>query len=158
MEKGKEEHEREHRRVKERQSIYGFEPSEVKEVIHDVPMEYKEIGLYGQLDTAVLLNSGDAFPVDVKYTDFTEVRRNWKKQLVGYAILLEQHLNRRVNCGILYFPSQKRTIRVPISAEDKENLLKDIQRIRDLLKSEQMPRGVRREMCRYCEVAKYCKV
>lgn len=157
MDKGKEEHEREHRRVKERQSIYGFEPSEVKELMHNVAIEYKEIGVYGQVDTVVILTNGEVFPLDVKYSDFTAVRRNWKKQLVGYAILLEKYLDRRVDCGILYFPNQKRSIRVPISAEDKESLLKDVQRIRSLLKSEGMPRGVRKEMCRYCEVAKYCK-
>lgn len=158
MDKGKEEHERERRRVKERQNIYGFEPSEVREVMHDVPVEYKEIGLHGQIDTVVILSSGEVFPVDVKYSDFGAVRRNWKKQLVGYSILLERHFNRRVDCGILYFPSQKRSIRVPISPEDKESLLKDVQRIRGLLKSEAMPRGARKEMCRYCEVAKYCRV
>ena len=158
MDRGKEEHEREHRRVKERQNIYGFEPSEVREVMHDVPVEYKEIGLHGQIDTVVILSSGEVFPVDIKYSNFAAVRRNWKKQLVGYAILLEQYFNRRVDCGVLYFPAQRKSIKVSISAEDKENFLKDIQRVRDLIKGGAMPRGVRKEMCRYCEVAKYCRV
>jgi len=79
--------------------------------------------------------------VEVKYSDFVTVFKNWKKQLVAYALLLEKRFGKEVKKGVLYFPKQRKKLIVYITAEDKKFVMKDIKEIRKLVKSEKMPRG-----------------
>lgn len=152
MEYGKKEHEMEHRRVKERKSIYGFENAKV---YHKIYVEDEELGLFGQIDTVLELENSDVIPVEVKYSDFKKIYENWKKQLIAYSLLLEKRFLKPVRLGIFYFPKQKKRIEVPITEQDKRFLIRDIERIRELVRSEKIPRG--RSRCGYCEVRKFCK-
>ena len=155
MEFGKEEHQKEHRRSKERKSVYGFDRKDVEAVYHKLYVEYEEIGLFGQIDTVLELKDGSLVPVEVKYSNFVTVFKNWKKQLVAYALLLEKRFGKEVKKGVLYFPKQRKKLIVYITAEDKKFVMKDIKEIRKLVKSEKMPRG--RDRCGYCEMRKFCK-
>ena len=155
MEFGKEEHKKEHRRSKERKLIYGFKREDVKTVHHKLHVEHEKIGLFGQIDTVLELENGSLVPVEVKYSDFAAVFKNWKKQLVAYALLLEREFGKEVKKGVLYFPKQKKKLIVHITAEDKKFVLRDIEKIRKLIRSEKMPRG--RDRCGYCEMKKFCK-
>jgi CRISPR-associated exonuclease Cas4 len=154
MRLGTEEHEREHKRAKERRTVYGFAPEDVAHVLHNVYVE-TECGLYGQIDTLVTLTSGDIVPVEVKYSDRAAVSRQWKKQLVAYALLLRS-LGHHVTCGLIYLPKSKKLVKVEILQEDLNEILSDVKRIRSLLRGERMPRGVREDKCVYCEVRKFC--
>jgi CRISPR-associated exonuclease Cas4 len=155
MEYGKGEHTREHRRSGERTQVYGFERDDVRKVHHGLYVEDSKIGLYGQIDTVVELKDGRLVPVEVKYSQFASVFKNWKKQLVAYAVLLEAKFNRKVRRGVLYFPKQRKRIDVDITGEDKEFLLKDMESIRKIVRDEKIPRG--RDRCGYCEMKKFCK-
>lgn len=155
MEYGKGEHTREHRRSGERKQVYGFERDDVRRVHHGLYVEDVKIGLYGQIDTVVELKDGSLVPVEVKYSQFASVFKNWKKQLVAYAVLLEAKFDRKVKRGVLYFPKQRKRIDVDIMSEDKEFLLRDMESIRKIVREEKMPRG--RDRCGYCEMKKFCK-
>jgi len=155
MEYGKGEHTREHRRSGERNLVYGFERDAVKRVHHGVYVEDVNIGLYGQIDTVVELKDGSLVPVEVKYSQFASVFKNWKKQLVAYAVLLETKFDGKVRRGVLYFPKQRKRIDVDITEEDREFLLRDMESIRKIVREEKMPRG--RDRCGYCEMRKFCK-
>jgi CRISPR-associated exonuclease Cas4 len=155
MEFGKEEHIREHRRLRERKSIYGFEREDIETVYHKLYVEDEKRGLFGQIDTVLELKDGSLVPLEVKYSDFVTVYSNWKKQLVAYALLLEKRFGKEVKKGVLYFPKQKKKVVVDIGAEDKKFVVRDIETIRKLVKSEKMPRG--RDRCGYCEMRKFCK-
>ncbi len=156
MDTGKEEHSREHRRVKERKTVYGFKPEEIVKVLHQLPVEAPEYRLHGRVDTVLVLQDDEVVPVDVKYSDFMEVKRNWKKQLVAYALLLETKFGKKVKRGFLYFPSKKDKIEVKISEEDKRAIIKDIEQILELIKSEKMPPVHQGNKCNYCEMRKFC--
>lgn len=156
MEYGKEEHEREHRRVKERVFLYGFDREGVRTIHHDLYLEDEEIGLYGQIDTVVELETGEILPVEVKYSDFDQIFENWRRQLLAqllaYGLLLEKRFGRTVKRGLFYFPKQRKRKIVEFSVEDKKSVLKDVEKIRQLVKTEKMPRG--RDRCGYCEMIK----
>lgn len=156
MDLGKDEHEREHRRVKERKTIYGFSEDEVKEVIHDLAIENKTIGLYGMVDTVLIMKNGEVLPVDVKYSKSVSVKINWRKQLIAYSLLLEAYFGTTVKRGIIYLPAQHKQIQVEITCEGKEVVRQDIQKIKDLIKSEKMPNVNKGLQCNYCEMAKFC--
>lgn len=155
MEYGKEVHKKEHRRIKERQLLYGFSKEEVKIIHHELYLQDVEIGLYGQIDTVLELETGEILPIEVKYSDFDQIFENWKKQLLAYGLLLEKRFGRPVRRGIFYFPKQKEREIIEFSPEDKKSVLRDVKNIRQLVKSEKMPRG--RERCGYCELTWICR-
>jgi len=154
MRLGAEEHEREHRRMKERRNVYGFSRNNVRHVSHNVYAE-ADCGLYGQIDTLITLANGNVVPVEVKYSNRVTIFRQWKKQITAYAFLLRS-LGHRVTDGVIYFPRQKMTANIPVYSNDLDQIAKDVANVRSLLEGEKMPRGVREEKCAYCEVRKFC--
>lgn len=156
MDMGKEEHEKEHRRVKERKTIYGFSEEEVSKVIHNLMLEDPKLGLYGIIDTTVILKNGEVIPIDVKYSKATSIRINWRKQLIAYSLLLESHFNILVKRGIIYLPAQRKQIQIDISNESKEIVKQDIKKIEELIGSEKMPNVSKGNQCNYCEMKKFC--
>ncbi len=156
MDMGKEEHDKEHRRVKERKTVYGFSEEDVAQVIHDLAVEDINLGLYGMVDTTIILKSGEVVPVDVKYSDAENVRINWKKQLTAYALLLESRSRTIVKRGFIYFPSRHKQIKIDIPDEAKTVLKQDIQKIKELINNEKMPNVSKGKQCSYCEMKKFC--
>ncbi|MEN3058955.1 MAG: CRISPR-associated protein Cas4 [Candidatus Methanosuratincola petrocarbonis] len=156
MELGNEEDEKEEVRLEERIAIYDFDRSSVKEIIHDLYLEDAKLGLAGQVDVVIRLDTGEYIPVDSKYTDQVEVQRNYRKQLVAYALLIEGAFHTKVRRGIIYFTKQKKPVVVPLLEEDKSSLQKDLESIRRILTGESIPRKVSESKCGYCEVARFC--
>jgi CRISPR-associated exonuclease Cas4 len=157
MELGAGQHEREPRRTRRRTTIYGFPVEEVKQVLHDISLEDLELGLFGKADTVVELKDGEIIPVDVKYSDVEFVTRAWRKQMVAYAVLLERALRKRVDRGMIFLLPSKRVLWVKLTAEDKSELSRDLERMRKVINSDALPPNVSQERCGYCEVAKFCK-
>jgi CRISPR-associated exonuclease Cas4 len=143
---GQTEHLKEIKRLKEREETFGFKKEEVEQVYQKLALEDEGLGLVGQVDTVVKLRDGRILPVEIKYTDYVEAFRGRAKQLTAYAILLETKFNQRVDAGVLYFPIQNKQVIIPISHEDKRNLIIDLERIRDLIISERIPQATGREM------------
>ncbi len=156
MKLGKEEEKKERKRFLERKKIFGIDREEVEETIFKVYLENQEIGLCGIIDTLLLLDDGSMLPIEIKYTDFVSVRRHWKKQLTAYAILLDKEYDAEVDKGFIYYPEQNESRVVEIDQEDKEFLLLDVERVRELIESERIPRKVSEKKCGYCEVKRYC--
>ncbi len=156
MEEGKTQHEQELKRMQERKTLFGFPPEEVSEVYRKLYVEDTKMGLFGQVDTAIRLRDGRLLPVEVKYTAYPEATRSRRKQLIAYSMLLEKRFGQPVNEGILYFPEQNRQLTVSIDASDKKALERDLEKIRELIRTERIPLRVRIEHCSYCEFYKYC--
>jgi CRISPR-associated exonuclease Cas4 len=156
MELGSGQHKREPDRTRRRKTVYGFPIEEVGRVLHDIPLEDKELGLFGRADTVVELRSGELVPVDVKYSDVGFVTRAWKKQMVAYAVLLERALGRRIDRGVIFLLPSRRVLRIGLTAEEKRELPKDLERMRKVVYSDSLPPKASRERCGYCEVAKFC--
>lgn len=156
MKLGKEEEEKERKRFLERKRVFGIGRDKVSETKFKLYIEDEKLGFCGVIDTLLILKNGDVIPVEIKYTNSADVKKHWKKQLTGYSMLLEKEFDFSVSRGMIYFPEQNETIFVDIKKQDKEHLKKDIKRIRELIKSERIPRKVSEKKCSYCEVKKYC--
>ncbi|MDI6718583.1 MAG: CRISPR-associated protein Cas4 [Methanomicrobiales archaeon] len=156
MEQGKAEHEREYRRLKERVSTYGFPDCDIEMVMHRVSIESETLRLHGVVDTVIVLRTGEYLPVEVKYSSYFGIQRNRKKQLVAYALLLEERFGTIVRRGILYLSTDRKMQMVDITLEDKSFLKRDIAMIRDLIRSERMPEVKKDGRCNYCEMSKFC--
>jgi CRISPR-associated protein Cas4 len=153
----KEQHEMEERRVGRRMDIYGIQASEVMEILHDVPVEDSELGLYGKLDTVLRLKNGEFLPVEVKYSDLDYLTRAWRKQMIAYMTLLERRLSKRVNRGIYYLLPRRHVLWVKAQPEEKAELKKDVERMRKIADSDSIPAVVDISRCKYCEMIKYCR-
>lgn len=153
---GQREQEEERKRVKERKDVFGIPRDDVEKIIRKMYIEDLKIRLCGQIDYVLKLKNGTIIPVDVKYTDFVTVHRNWKKQMTAYALLLESEFNCKVDKGVFYFPQQKESVFLEITSDDKRFVIIDLERIRELIRSERIPRKVSEKKCEYCEVRRYC--
>ncbi|MEM2128539.1 MAG: CRISPR-associated protein Cas4 [Candidatus Methanomethylicaceae archaeon] len=153
---GSSEDEKEKKRLCERKTVYGFSLTSVVEIMHHLSLEDANLGLEGQLDTLIRLESGELIPIDYKFTDEVFVQRNYKKQLVAYSLLVDSSFKTNVVRGIIYFTKQRRPIIVPITYEDKSALVRDLEKIRQIISGESIPRKVPEYKCSYCEVSRYC--
>ena len=156
MEHGREEQEKERKRVLERKDVFGIKREEIEDIIEKLHLESEKIGLVGNIDIVLRLKNKDFVPVDIKYSDFVFAQRHWKKQLTAYSMLLEEKFNCKVNKGILYFCEQNESLFVDINEDDKNFVLVDLEKIRDLFRTEVIPKKTDESKCRYCEVIKYC--
>ncbi len=156
MEYGQQIDDKEKRRMMERKQIYGFDRNLVENIFQKLHVEASEIGLRGQVDVALQLKTGEYLPVDTKYTDEVVVQRHYRKQLYAYALLLDYRFNTSVTRGIIYFAKQREVQHVKVTNENKKSLLRAIQRIKDMMSTEEIPKKVAKNKCGYCEVKKYC--
>ncbi len=156
MKMGKEEHEKEYQRVRERRDIFGFSADQVERLIHRLPAESSSLRLYGVVDAIVVLRTGEYLPVEVKFSNYYNVLRNRKKQLIAYALLLDEKFDTNVCRGIVYFSTARLSRIIEITCEDKIALKRDIENIRNLIQSEKMPEEKKGRRCNYCEMDKFC--
>lgn len=152
---GQEEHKKEIKRVKQRKKVFGINRELIRKLEYKMYLKSQNLHLHGIID-AVLFLEDEIIPVEIKATDFLEVTRNRKKQIVAYALLLDENFEYRVQRGIMYFSWHGKSEIVNISYEDKKYLIEDIKAIRKLFITERIPRKVNEKKCEYCEVSKYC--
>jgi CRISPR-associated protein Cas4 len=157
MEHGAKIDETERRRMLERKTLYGFDRDDVERVVEKLHLYDETLGLEGVIDQTLFLKTGEVIPVDVKYTDIPQVQRQHRKQLIAYALLLDREYNITVNRGIIYLTKQRKNLEVSITWSEKKNLIKNIEEIRKLIKSEKIPRKASSSKCEYCEVKRFCE-
>ncbi len=154
---GKEEQEREKKRMAERNDYFGIEKSRVKEMMLNKYLEDEGLGLCGVIDVLLALDDGTYVPVEIKYSDMPEVTYARRKQLVAYALLVDRSFLTYTKRGVMYFPEQNIAKTVVIQQSDKDSIPGDLSRIRALCASERIPRQAASQKCVYCEYAKMCR-
>lgn len=157
MEFAKRQHEREEERCERRKSVYGIQRDNISTILHDLSLRDEELGLYGKVDVVLKLISGELIPVEVKYSNLNKITKPWRKQLIAYAVLLERSLGTKINRGLIYILPSRHVFWLRIYPEDRAELKKDIQRMREIVSSDSIPIPVNQEKCGYCEFYRYCK-
>ncbi len=114
------------------------------------------LGLSGKLDMVIETDEG-VYPVDFKFTR-GRPHKNHLYQLGGYALILEEVLNRPVEKGFVYLIPQKDAVVLEISEEIKGECLNTLRRIREMVLNERFPDPPsRRAKCTDCEYQNYCR-
>ncbi len=67
--------------MKERKTVYGFSEEDVAQVIHNLAVEDTNMGLYGMVDTTIILKNGE-----VVHTKFV----NWNHHSNRYNDYIEK--------------------------------------------------------------------
>ena len=156
MHLGREEQEKEVKRLSERKDVFGIQRGEVEKIEENKYLECKELGLCGIMDVLLTLRSGEMIPVDIKYTSYPFLSTGRVKQIIAYSLLLDHGFRTNTRRGIVYYPQQNKQDSIKISISDKDALLKDLERIRNILSSEKIPRKTASEKCDYCGYLKIC--
>ena len=156
MELGKEEQMKESKRFLERNDLFGVPREDVLEVVTRRLVTSKKLRLKGIIDILMFLRNGGAIPVEIKYTDDPGINLSRKKQLLAYILLSEEALGLNCPFGLLYFPNQNRSLAVMATNGDRLSVLKDLEKIWAMFKTESLPRRAPDWKCKYCEVKRYC--
>lgn len=115
----------------------------------------ERLGLSGKLD--LLIDSPDGlFPVDFKFTT-GEPHKNHVYQLCGYALLLEDLHQKRVDKGFIYIIPKDDAVVFDLTDELKTETLKVLDEIRSMVERERMPSPTPiRNRCTDCEYRNFC--
>lgn len=121
----------------------------------DVSLRSERLGLAGRLDL-VIESEDEVIPVDFKHGT-AQPGRNHRYQLTAYALLVEEIWKRPVRRGFITLIPIKRAICVPITPTMREEVLRNIARVRQMIGAEQMPPPTRmRGRCHDCEFRRWC--
>lgn len=115
----------------------------------------KRLGLSGKLDL-LLISSQGYFPVDFKYSR-GRPHRNHLFQLAGYALLVEEVFQTRVETGFVYLLPIQEVVAVSLPDGLKQEALSRLTTMRTMIDEQLLPPATEvRSRCEDCEFRNYC--
>ena len=148
----------------EREKCLGFIAAKLKasSVLRSPFLSSRELGLCGSPDYVVISKNGDLVPVEVKWAEPTEsgaAKRDHALQLAAYALLLEKTYagsRRSVKTGYIYYMRpQGRLVKVNIDYSLKLEVLRALERIREIAEGRREPRPSLGR-CPSCNFLSFC--
>lgn len=134
--------------------VYGFEKAERR---FGLELHSERLGLCGVVDM-VLEVDDCGYPVDFKYSRSVFVRKSYKLQLGGYALLLSEEYNVDIPFGFVHFFPSERVIKVRTDKLLKDEILRILDEIRLMVEKESFPEGAMREAkCAECFYIFFCR-
>ena len=113
------------------------------------------LGLSGKLDLLIVTPNG-CYPVDFKHTR-DRPRRNHVLQLGGYALLVEDVMQKPVPAAFIYIAPSNQLVRVKVTDGLKELVRTRLRQIRDMIREQFLPEPTSvRARCEECEFRNYC--
>ncbi len=118
-------------------------------------LESKRLGLSGKLDLLIISSQG-YFPVDFKYSK-GRPHKNHVFQLAGYALLVEEAFQTRVNTAFIYLLPIQEVVAIKLSDTLKQEALTRLARMRTMTEEQILPPATEvRSRCEDCEFKNYC--
>jgi len=107
----------------------------------EVFLASQKFPMVGLVDEVVTLADGGMAPIDYKFAIYPDyVYKSHKMQMICYCILVEEIFECKVEKGyIFYIREGNKQVDVPYTSKSKEEVLKDIYAIADIIRSEQIP-------------------
>ncbi len=113
------------------------------------------LGLSGKLDLLIVTPDG-CYPVDFKHTR-DRPRRNHVLQLGGYALLVEQVMQKPVPAAFIYIAPRNQLVRVRVTEGLKQLVRTRLHEIREIVREQMLPEPTPvRARCEECEFRNYC--
>jgi CRISPR-associated exonuclease Cas4 len=141
-------------RLEKRRKLTEFGLAEGRRQFH-VRFSSCRLGLVGRLDLLVDSPTG-LFPVDFKASE-RRVHANHVVQLSGYALLLEERVQRIVERGFIFLIPIEKIVPVEITPERKQDARTLIDEIRSaIVRGATPPATEVRARCENCEYRNYC--
>lgn len=141
--------------LERRRSMKPYDLREGERSFH-VSLQSPSLGLTGVVDMLVTTEER-AFPVEFKHT-VQRLNMNAKCQLAAYAMMVEECLDRSVDCGFIYRIMKQDLTSVPISSALRQRVSHALAEMRGLIMQERLPDPPRqRGKCVECEFRRYCR-
>jgi len=113
------------------------------------------LGLSGKLDLLIVTPDG-CYPVDFKHTR-DRPRRNHVLQLGGYALLVEDVMQKPVPAAFIYIAPTSQIVRVRVTDGLRELVRARLHQIREMIREQFLPEPTPvRARCEECEFRNYC--
>lgn len=135
-------------------------------VVKELPALRKEFGLrlysekhgFGTVIDCILLNNGEAYPVEFKFSKSRGfIFRTHKYQMVAQAIVIEEVLEKRVPLGYLKY-SDGSTAKLEISQKLKEEVAETFKEMEKVIKLELIPKTTKfKKRCAGCFYKNICR-
>lgn len=142
----------EHQRVDEiRHEITGDHRIETA-----LPVWSNRLGLVGKCDVVEFLADGTPYPVEYKHG----ARKKWINddlQLAAQAMCLEEMTGKPVPTGAIYHFTSRRRREVLITEALRENVVRTIAAIREVVGAGKLPRPVNDKRCDQCSLREICQ-
>ncbi|QBQ55266.1 CRISPR-associated protein Cas4 [Nitrosococcus wardiae] len=121
-----------------------------------LPLYSRCVGLVGKADVVEFAVDGTPYPVEYKHGP----RRSSEHddiQLAAQALCLEEMTGREVSVGAIYHHSSRRRREVAITPALRDRVKSMVPKIRDMLRTGQLPPPVADERCRHCSLKDSCQ-
>jgi CRISPR-associated exonuclease Cas4 len=113
------------------------------------------LGLSGRLDLLIVARDG-CYPVDFKHTR-DRPHRNHVLQVGGYALLVEEVMQKPVPAAFIYIAPRNQLVRVVVTEGLKGLVRKRLDQIREMIREQFLPEPTPvRARCEECEFRNYC--
>jgi len=115
--------------------------------------------LRGRVDEVLLLADGTLAPLDYKFAEYKDkVYETYQTQLYCYAVLIEANFGKKVNRGYLVYSRSKHTlVEVPVSEENKAQIITSAQAIYQIIDQNYFPAATRyKKRCLDCTYRNIC--
>jgi len=115
--------------------------------------------LRGEVDEVLLLGDDTMAPLDYKFAKYEDrIYDTYKTQLYCYALLIESNFGKKVNRGFLvYTRSKNKLIEIPIEAQHKQKVKKEIDAIRSIILKNKYPKATKyKRKCLNCTYKNIC--
>ncbi len=122
---------------------------------YHVSLSSDRLRLSGKLDLLIVTADG-CYPVDFKHTR-NRPRRNHVLQLGGYALLVEEVMQKPVPAAFIYIAPRNQLVRVIVTDGLKELVRTRLGQIREMIREQFLPEPTPvRARCEECEFRNYC--
>ena len=98
---------------------------------------------------------GEFYPVEYKKGK-KKIWKNDKYQMILQCMLMEELLNIKVRKGFIYYVGSKERVEFKILEEDKLEILKIIEDIKNVYQSGEIPVGCNDNRCNSCSIKNIC--
>jgi CRISPR-associated exonuclease Cas4 len=125
----------------------------------DVYLTSQKLGLVGRMDEILTLNDYSKAPLDYKFATYEEkLYKTLKTQQVAYSLLIEENYNCNVfKAFIVYVRSKNLVKEIEITQKEKDNSIKIINEIFDILNKCHFPKGTNNKLkCQDCTYKNLC--
>ena len=142
----------EHQRVDE----IRHETTDDRRIETALPVWSNRLGLIGKCDVVEFLADGTPYPVEYKHG----ARKKWINddlQLAAQAMCLEDMTGKPVPTGAIYHFTSRRRREVLITEGLRENVVRAIAAIREVVHAGKLPRPVNDKRCDQCSLREICQ-
>ncbi|MGB9727730.1 MAG: CRISPR-associated protein Cas4 [Nitrososphaeria archaeon] len=157
MREGKMEEENEEEKEKRRKTLLAKRKEKVLEKWTNLKLYSQKLGIVGVIDLLVKTEDRQLKVIDIKNTGHKRLTPGYLYQTAAYALLAQEHFKKPVKYIIVYYTKSDKIFEIKITDAIREHTLWTINKIKEIIVKEKLPRTKRSKECYGCGYFRFCK-